>query len=105
MKTMQFPVAPNDILEFEKNGEKLRGKVAFVTFSGGESYATIYEEDIYTKFCPKCNSKKSRCPYKQNDLCEATKNGLFEWIDEIYANEIGRGKKYKIVKDSWEFQD
>ena len=104
MKTMSFPVKPGDILEFKKNGEKLRGKVAFVTFSSDDAYATIYEEDIYTKFCHKCNSKNSKCPYKKNDFCEANKNGLFEWIDEIYANEIGKDKKYKIVSKSWEFE-
>lgn len=38
MKTLNFPVAPGDVLEYESNGEIVRDEVAFVTFSKPENY-------------------------------------------------------------------
>lgn len=105
MKIMEFPVAPKDILEFEtKNGETVRGEVCFVTFSNVENYATIYDMDIFMKKCKTCNNtniSRKKCKYAINGECRFETDS----IDEIYANEIGRGKKYKIVNESWRCED
>lgn len=104
MKTMQFPVAPKDILEFKtKDGETVRGEVAFVTFSVGEDYATIYDDDIFMKKCKTCNDtniSRKKCKYAINGECTFRPDD----VQEIYANEIGKGKKYKIVDESWRWE-
>lgn len=101
MKAFQFPVAPGDILKFEtKDGETVMGEVSFVTFSNiVEDHASIYGDDIFMKKCKTCNNKNisgKKCKYAVNGGCTFRPDD----IQEIYANEIGRGKKYKIVDKS-----
>lgn len=106
MKTMQFPVCPKDILEFKtEDGEVVRGEIAYVTFSaiGRGKYATIYNDDIFMKKCKTCNDKnmsRKKCKYAINGECTFRPDD----IEEIYENEIGRGKKYKIVYESWRWE-
>lgn len=105
MKIMQFPVAPKDVLEFKtKDGEVVRGEVTFVTFSSSEDYATIYDDDIFMKKCKTCNDtniSRKKCKYAINGECTFRPDD----VQEIYANEIGRGKKYKIVNENWRFDE
>ena len=104
MKTMQFPVSPKDILEFKtKDGEIVRGEVTFVTFSTIGNYATIYCDDIFMKKCKTCNDanmSRKKCKYAVNGQCKFEPDD----VDQIYEEEIGRGKKYKIVDESWKWE-
>lgn len=113
MKNLQFPVMVGEFLEFDFNGKKVRGKVDFVTFhdtcNGVESYASIFGDDVFMKKCKTCtveNCQKKKCEYAEDDgFCSFHDAVSLLDLDEIYAKDIGYGKKYKVKSEGWSWEE
>ena len=113
MKNLQFPVMPGEFLEFDFNGKKVRGEVRFVIFqntsNGIEGYTTIYEDDIFMKKCKTCtdeNCSKKKCEYAEDGgSCSFHDTIPVDEFDEIYAKDIGYGKKYKVKSKGWSWEE
>lgn len=87
--------------------------VRLVTFyntrNGMEGCATIYEDDVFMKKCKTCtdeNCSKKKCEYAEDDgSCSFHDAVLSLDLDDIYAEDIGYGKKYKVKSEGWSWEE